>query len=714
MTTVTVTKTFSYTGSMQSWTVPDGITSITVTCNGAGSGAVKGGKSVLTVPVSTGRVVNVFVGDNAFDSSAGGWNGGGPAGSGGGTLAGAGGAGATDVRIGGTALSDRIVVAGGAGGYNHVGTNGGAGGGTTGADGAGSQPGHGGSQTAGGAAGTGGTAGSTGQGGTGSDSDGTNKAGAGGGGGYYGGGGSGLNSGAGAAGGGSGYYASTSPDGATSGGSTTQGTGNTGSGSVTIAYDLDVTAPSDATLTSPTSGQVLDATDGVSFKLTYHATDGQDCNAATLRLKIGTGAYSYYKASDSTWSSTEVWNTLTTPVADGGTIEFDVPASATIANGNSFNWSANTQESGANLQGIYAPDSTFTARTPPAVNITSPTGGTANVTSPPAEWTAVLAPGTTQTQYHVVWESGAYSTVPGSGTSVADTGVVNSAAGTAPCPATLTNGTAYRMFVQLWETGGEDSGWAYVTFTVQVTPPSTPVLTLTPGTDVATGAPTVTVLATVADGAEYDHTDTTVQVQASVDGGATWVPVRDIATNTLATALALDASGQATVIDAEALFGSPTLYRANATGTASGLTITGAWSDPVTATLDVTQCWIIDPLDLSTALHVPVRTDDTRTRTITQDITATLGSAEPVISSDVRQLQTGSFTWSCPDKATRDALEALLTNGRTLLQRAPAEQDDSGMHVYFRPTGDITTDRLAQSPIPVRLVRTGWAQRSRP
>jgi hypothetical protein len=180
--------TFGYTGSQQSWIVPPDVTSIGVDAEGAqGSGTFGGlgGWTHAVVPVTPGDVVNIFVGGQGHGAAAG-WNGGGDGGCCG---AGAGGGGASDVRIGGTELSNRIVVAGGGGGSlgDIVFGQGGAGGDNiagAGGDGSGQwHGGGGGTQTSGGT--TGGnfaTAGSLGQGGV-------SHFGGSGGGGYYGGGG---------------------------------------------------------------------------------------------------------------------------------------------------------------------------------------------------------------------------------------------------------------------------------------------------------------------------------------------------------------------------------------------------------------------------------------------------------------------------------------------------------------------------------------------
>ncbi len=138
---------YSFTGGMQTFTVPPGIMSINIECyGGQGATAISaapgtgglGAYVVGTMAVTPGQVLNIFVGGQGSIAN-GGYNGGGV----GGTDAGGGG-GASDVRAGGTALVDRVIVSGGGGGggvssdgcpavFN--GGNGGAGGGLAGANG---------------------------------------------------------------------------------------------------------------------------------------------------------------------------------------------------------------------------------------------------------------------------------------------------------------------------------------------------------------------------------------------------------------------------------------------------------------------------------------------------------------------------------------------------------------------------------------------------
>jgi hypothetical protein len=231
-------KTFSYTGSVQSFKVPANVHQIAVDARGAGgyscpgTGPGRGGRVFASIPVTPHSVLKVYVGGSG---SNGGFNGGGSASAHNGA---GGGGGASDVRVGLARLQDRILVAGGGGGsgggLDFISSQwygcGGGGGGFTGATGGagfyngGGTGGSGGTQTQGGTGGAAGQGslgtgapggdGALGVGGAGGFQSGSNATGGGGGGGggYFGGGGGGSgapsvseNNGGGGGGGGSSY-----------------------------------------------------------------------------------------------------------------------------------------------------------------------------------------------------------------------------------------------------------------------------------------------------------------------------------------------------------------------------------------------------------------------------------------------------------------------------------------------------------------------------
>jgi hypothetical protein len=270
--------------------------------------------------VTPGQTLNIYVGGQN------GWNGGGTGPNG----AGAGG-GATDVRVGGTALSNRVIVAGGGGGSGLLGSSwtgayGGVGGAATGGQGGsssgytgtpGTNGGLGGSQVAGGSGtagcgcGPGGT-GALGQGGNGipCTSWGTNGGG-GGGGGYYGGGGGGVCGGGDGGGGGSNYIG-----GVTAG--TTSAGQRSGNGTLTLSWNATgcqsaTRSPVTVTISSPSVGGTV----------TGGATICPGNTTPLLTLSGQTGTVQNWEVSTNggtTWNSISNTNpTYSTTLLTGGT-----------------------------------------------------------------------------------------------------------------------------------------------------------------------------------------------------------------------------------------------------------------------------------------------------------------------------------------------------------------------------------------------------------
>ena len=298
--------TFDYTGAVQTYVVPPGVTTLQVDAVGASGGTSDndagsciiggwGGSASGVLTVTPGETLYIYVGGEGFHGNVGGWNGGGDACANVSTCAKGGGA--SDIRQGGTDFADRVIVAGGGGGAEWSGCSGSAGdgGGLDGEGGAhpspGGRNGGGGTQIAGGAAGIGGYSGFVGTFGEGGNS-GSHPAGhsGSGGGGWYGGGGSAED---GHAGGGSSYIAGLTDA------VTTAGV-NEGDGQITIEVlcigledDIPASGVCDGesvtlSASSVTGGVVTwdgGVTDGVAFfpppgtTTTYTATStsGADC-----------------------------------------------------------------------------------------------------------------------------------------------------------------------------------------------------------------------------------------------------------------------------------------------------------------------------------------------------------------------------------------------------------------------------------------------------
>ena len=286
---VAATKTFLYTGSEQTFSVPAGDSSIQVALvggrggNGSAGGVGSFGASVQTpLTVTPGETLYIEVAGNGGSSSgsggAGGFNGGGD-----GDLDGGGGGGASDIRT--SPLSTplgypdpRLVVAAGGGGAAG-GNRGGTGGIPSGAQGGYACGGGGAFQNQGGV-GRGGSsqAGTQGQGGNGGTGGGSSSTagGGGGGGGYFGGGGGSdyCNDGAGGGGGGSSF----GPSG------TTYVLDTTGTPSVTITY----TAPPSISITRPANGGRY--IKGAAVTAAYSCTADSGATLTTCSGPVASGA----------------------------------------------------------------------------------------------------------------------------------------------------------------------------------------------------------------------------------------------------------------------------------------------------------------------------------------------------------------------------------------------------------------------------------------
>ncbi|HPS31201.1 MAG TPA: MBG domain-containing protein, partial [bacterium] len=344
--------TFNYTGAVQTWTVPAGITSIEIEAWGAQGGGGSsgfgtggnGGYAKGTVSVTSGQVIYIYVGQQGFQSyNQIAFNGGGSgsivswdAAAGDGYTGG--GASHVAKRTGtlqnlSSYISDIIVVAAGGGGAGGASgswnspANGGNGGGTTGTDGATVDVvrtgGGGGSQAAGGSSVDANSASGFGIGASGSLSTDDAIQGGGGGGGYYGG-GAGSHSGGGG-GGGSSYI------GGVTGGTTTAGL-RIGNGQVKITYASSTTtycsssriavSVGTASISNPTANDVTVTYDGSSHSASatppadssivwYTAETGGSITTAPAGTTVGTYTV-WAQANHNTYSCTSSGRTLVT------------------------------------------------------------------------------------------------------------------------------------------------------------------------------------------------------------------------------------------------------------------------------------------------------------------------------------------------------------------------------------------------------------------
>lgn len=300
-------------------------------------------------------------------------------------------------------------------------------------------------------------------------------------------------------------------------------------GSATYGVDAGglafASAPAAPTLTAPANTSALDASSGVQFQATYNSTDGANQNGYAQEIELsGASAFSYYNASTNALQSTEVWNAVST--VPGAAWTWTVPSSA-LANGNTYVWSAASQEALGGLQGPYASTFTFTTETAPTLTVTGPTGTVVGAT-PALTYTATPASGTSITggrwllYLTSVTQASGFSINIGEGiipsgavsdvTWTGNPGTVAMQSGVA-----LTNNTGYTAYAAVYETGTVWSTTVSSPFTVTFDSPATPTVTALATTDPTTGCPMIAVTV-------QGHDNLLSAVDASFETGVgTWV-----------------------------------------------------------------------------------------------------------------------------------------------------------------------------------------------
>lgn len=456
-----MTTAFSADGTLQSYVVPAGITSLLVTLTGGqgGGGFGGGGASVQgRLAVTPGETLRILVGQRGLNTGGGGSGYGALGGDSGGPHPGGEGGGQSIIFQGGLGRANQRAVAGGGGGQGGL-TNGviglggnagvtvgGAGSGGTSAAGGG--PGStalasGGTASGSGAPGNGGVD-SGGRGGTGA---GVYGSGGGGGGGYYGGaGGAASTTGAGIGGGGGGGSSYT-------GGLTSATSLGVFTGPGYVLIDIPNQTPYAPTLNAPANAATIDRGISQTFSWTFaDPVAGDSQSAYEFRVAaVGSGMFT----STGKVVTTDQFRTFTAGSLTAG----------------SFEWQVRTYDS-SDVVGPWSPSSTFTAADLPATP--SITGPVSPVTAPAqvVTWTAP-----SQTSYQVRRTDGGSVVYEDSG-EVVSTGLRSHAV------TFDTTGRTEHVQVRI-KSSGLWSAWADAIVSVQFIPPPVALALPTPDDDTA-------------------------------------------------------------------------------------------------------------------------------------------------------------------------------------------------------------------------------------
>lgn len=349
---------------------------------------------------------------------------------------------------------------------------------------------------------------------------------------------------------------------------------------------------------------------------------------------------------------------------------------------------------------VYEVTATLTYVAQPSTTVTavSPDPYTAS-TLVPIAWTNTLdADGGDQTRYEIKVftdaQYGAGGFDPDTSTPYYTSGeVVSASAGADVGP--LENGDTYRAYVRVAQTVNGAlhwSDWAYDQFTMDVD--TADVDTVTAVATDASGLITITV--------EWDNASegwAYIEVQRSIDGGATWVDVRG------ATYVATVDSGATdfTVTDYEVPNGVDANYRARATYLSSGQPITGSWVESSAESWNSTDCWLKAPNDptLNTTFKLGGRDEYRRRRR--SGVFEVLSADAPVVVSDVRSTRSGVLRVVTESAAEAAALSDLLDGAAVLLVQFPSSMDIAD--AYLAVLDDTEVFRMESADLVNRM----WA-----
>ena len=282
----------------------------------------------------------------------------------------------------------------------------------------------------------------------------------------------------------------------------------------------------------------------------------------------------------------------------------------------------------------------------------------------------MLAPGTSQTGYEIVVESGSYATgpgaAPGSGTQVYDSGVVSSAALSA-ATGTLAQPGLYCAFVQVTETGSEVSAWGSSVFVCEASAPPTPTwVSATAGNDPTTGTPRVTLVISTADtGFAGQCYLAVLRSDGAYVRGAGWP--------TGVCQAIPSGGGSLTLYDYETVPG--TAYTYTAQVLAFTPIVSAVSSASASVTTGTSNAWfILDPTNVATAAQF-----FPSTVTFVDHEAATtfepLGTRGTLIKSGAGMKgRQGSIAAGVTTQAAYQHLRAVLTETGTLLLQGPLEQ----------------------------------------
>jgi hypothetical protein len=326
----------------------------------------------------------------------------------------------------------------------------------------------------------------------------------------------------------------------------------------------------------------------------------------------------------------------------------------------------------------------------PSASVASPSGSVTDTSAPGVSWEFTDPDGDAQSYYRVkVYSDAQYLAAdfdPDESTATWDSGDINSGDVSTTVGSYLVNDT-YRAYVKVAKNVNGSpfwSAWAFSSFVLNVSPPTTPSLSAT--FDEALNR--VSLEATGASAAGFDYQR--YVIQRSTDE-VTWVDVRD------ADELVPNNSYLATIIDYEAPRGSTAYYRVRSVGTASANFVASDWSSSASVSVTNDGDWWWKAIASPSLNKGAVRVLDGIGETVEEDLGVfrPLGRSTALVVSGSIFGRDGAYTVACFGDTEFDGVYNLARHQGVILV-----QDPFGDQKYVRFTSrSFSTTGAASTPI---------------
>ena len=324
---------------------------------------------------------------------------------------------------------------------------------------------------------------------------------------------------------------------------------------------------------------------------------------------------------------------------------------------------------GANLSNVYELFFDFDTTTQPTVTVTAPTSPVTNSSKPTVAWTYTDSSGFDQDYYRIkVFPSSQYAVGgfdPADEVALWDSGIVASADNSATIDYHLTDGLTYRAYVTAAKTVGGSafySDYAYIQFTVNTTPPSTPSLSAS-----FNSAENRVWLSASGQSVSGSFSSQVFQMQRSDDSGTTWGDVLG------GSSLTPSGAYLSVISDYTAPRGATARYRARSIGSLAGEVVASNWSGIQNVSVVNDGTFWLKAVD-TPALNqggVPVSPGFNVERVEQAGVFRPLGRGTAVVVSAGLQGEDGKLKIRAGSRAQFEAVWALCCHVGTLLLQTP-------------------------------------------